>query len=270
MNSYDTLIISGGSVNGISMLGKIDKMISNGELDLKNIKNFGGTSIGAVISFLLMIDYSPKEIFDHLLSSTMWKKLQIIDFLKIFNGQGVYSSEIFKSELNNLILKKFDIIPKFKDFEKNYFCCSVNLNENKILYFEKNSFPDLDIIDALLMSCSIPFLIEPFIFEGSIHIDGGILDNFPVKKSIELFGSKKILGIKSFQESPSEIQKKWSMSDFFSLFFCSSIYFANLQIEEIRKDNSIDLNLINIKSKYPFYKFNLKNEDLIKLFNDQE
>ena len=270
MNSYDTLIISGGSVTGISMIGKLNKLINNNEFNLQTVKNFGGSSIGAVITFLLMIDYTPYEIFEYLLNSEMWNKFNFVQFFSIFSGKGVFSIEIFRTELKNLILKKLGKLPKFKDLEKNYFCCSVNLQTSKTVYFEKNNFPDNDVLESILMSCSIPILLEPYVFENAIYVDGGILDNFPINKAIELYNCKNILGLKSYQElaQNEQVCSSWTTSDFISLFFCSSIHHSNKQIENVLQNKELYFNLINIKTKYPFYKFNLKKEELINLFYD--
>lgn len=60
MNDFDTLVISGGSVNGISALGALQYLRDNEYLN--NIKTYIGTSSGAFICYLLAIGYTPVEI----------------------------------------------------------------------------------------------------------------------------------------------------------------------------------------------------------------
>jgi len=55
------LVLSGGGINGIIELGSL-KALENLDL-LKNIKNYSGSSIGSIICFLLIIDFSPSDIF---------------------------------------------------------------------------------------------------------------------------------------------------------------------------------------------------------------
>ena len=58
---YDTLVLSGSSIKGITFLGALQYLYDNSLL--KNVKTFVGTSSGAMISFLLIIGYTPVEIF---------------------------------------------------------------------------------------------------------------------------------------------------------------------------------------------------------------
>ena len=54
---YKTLVLSGGFMKGISILAIIS------ELDINSITTFIGCSVGAVISFLLLIGFSAEDIF---------------------------------------------------------------------------------------------------------------------------------------------------------------------------------------------------------------
>ena len=57
---YDTLVLSGGSSKGILTLGALQYCYDN--FLLNKIETYVGTSSGAIISFLLIIGYSPIEI----------------------------------------------------------------------------------------------------------------------------------------------------------------------------------------------------------------
>ena len=42
------------------------------------------------------------------------------------------------------------------------------------------SHPDLSIVDAMYMSCAIPFLVPPIHYRGGIYVDGGISRDIPI------------------------------------------------------------------------------------------
>ena len=61
---YTTLVLSGGGVKGILMLGAIQYMIDNRLLE--KTTTYIGTSVGAMIGYLLAIGYTPIEIVAYL------------------------------------------------------------------------------------------------------------------------------------------------------------------------------------------------------------
>ena len=66
---YDTLVLSGGIVNGITTLGELQYMWDHNKL--KNIKKYYGTSVGSIISYLLIIGYEPVEILLNIISEKL-------------------------------------------------------------------------------------------------------------------------------------------------------------------------------------------------------
>ena len=61
-NNIDTICISGGGIKGFCFIGALNYLISKNYIYIKNINNWCGTSIGAVICFLLSIGYTINEI----------------------------------------------------------------------------------------------------------------------------------------------------------------------------------------------------------------
>ena len=71
---YDTLVLPGGGIKGLILLGGVQYLIDN--YYMKNIKNFVGTSIGSIIGYLLIIGYTPIEIFVYFQSPQGTKLLE--------------------------------------------------------------------------------------------------------------------------------------------------------------------------------------------------
>ena len=53
---------------------------------------------------------------------------------------------------------------------------ATNINSGKITYFQEGS-----VLDAVLASAAIPVLFDPVEIDGDLYVDGGVLDNFPLK-----------------------------------------------------------------------------------------
>jgi NTE family protein len=56
---------------------------------------------------------------------------------------------------------------------------ATEMRKGEIEYFSEG-----ELIPAILASCSIPAVFNPYQFKGSMYVDGGLLDNLPVKPII--------------------------------------------------------------------------------------
>ena len=84
--SYDTLVLSGGSTKGIIILGSLQYLYDN--FYLSKIKNYIGTSSGAIICFLLAIGYTPIEIIVYICTHQLLEKIQHFNVVAMINGGG--------------------------------------------------------------------------------------------------------------------------------------------------------------------------------------
>jgi predicted acylesterase/phospholipase RssA len=50
--------------------------------------------------------------------------------------------------------------------------CPVDLNHT--------TFPDLQVLQAVVMSCAIPFLFTPIVYQGEYYVDGGLVKHCPI------------------------------------------------------------------------------------------
>ena len=85
----DTLCFSGGGVKGFAIIGVLEYLEKNNNLDILLIKNYVGTSCGAIISFLLSINYSINEIKEFILNFNFNILINDIDIDNIFINYGI-------------------------------------------------------------------------------------------------------------------------------------------------------------------------------------
>lgn len=206
---YDTLVVSGGGVKGFILLGAIQAAFDKDMLN--NISIYAGTSIGAILTYLLAIGYTPMEIMVELHLNNWLEKTQYFNVVSMTNGNGATSYTPIQEGLEKLTLKKigrFITLKMLKEkFNKTLIICSYNMTTCKAEYFHYETHPDLPCITALRMSSNIPLIFDRFQYMDCYYIDGGICDNFPVIEA-EKYG-ENIIGInlistKNMKDNPDE------------------------------------------------------------------
>lgn len=185
MNNYNTLILSGGGVNGLTHLGALKALE---ELNiLKNIKTFCGISIGSIISLLIIIGYTPKDIFSVVMELDLNELKEfheniINSFLKDFGAMD--NKKIFN--IVEIFMKKREISPKItflELYEKTKIKFIVNrshLNSSSSIFYDYENSPDICVLDIIKSSSTIPFIFNCVRENDDIYVDGGIANNFPI------------------------------------------------------------------------------------------
>jgi NTE family protein len=183
MNSYDTLVISGGSMNGLGILGALQYLKDKEKLE--GIENYIGVSVGSIICYLLIIGYTPIEIMIYLCTNKkVFEKLNKFDFVNAIKGEGAVSFSLISDVIERMTVEKIGKLLLIKDlhllFKRNFTCVTYNATKSRQELINMETYPDLPCVSALRMSCNIPIIFEPYKFGDSYYIDGGLSNNFPV------------------------------------------------------------------------------------------
>ena len=188
----ENLTLGGGGIFGYSYIGVI-QFLEEKNL-LKDIKNFLGTSVGSVICLLLTIGYTLEElkalVFNLDIINGLDIKnnniLEIIDNYGFDNGYKLIKIiKIFIKKKNND--PNITFLEHFKKYNKKLIISGVNINTNKNIFFDYQSYPNMSIFQAIRISCSIPLIFQPYYFENDYYIDGCVIDSCP----INYFGDEK-------------------------------------------------------------------------------
>lgn len=254
--SIDALCLSGGGINGIATLGALEYF--SRVFDLESITKFCGTSIGAIISLLLLCGYRPREILDKLLcEGDICSSLPKLSF---FTNYGFYDSLPLEKKLGELVEQKCGFVPTlfelFSLTQKEFVCACANLSAMKIEYFSRTTKPNMSCVEAVLLSCNAPGVFKKREYLGSTYADGGIFDNYPL--SIFDDGETKVLGINIGSSSFSG-----EVSSFLD-YMHRLMSFAAVQNSEKKFSPYV----VNIRLKVEEFAFNLfvSNERKIELF----
>lgn len=241
----NTLLLSGGSIKGISFLGSINYLTENNIINFDKINKIYCVSSGAVfIISLILLKYDRKLLEKDMINYNFNDVLNINDIsLKSFindygfvnyNRSYIYIQKLLNKYYNcgSMSLKRF-----YKLFKKHIIVKVVNVSQDRIEYIDHINNPKMNILKLIQITTSIPLLMKPVIYKGDYYLDGGLSGNSMTEKECE-----KCLSIEIYGETGGEINnvldyvvKGWNM------------YSPDILIRKYDKNNiKIDLTKLNI------------------------
>jgi NTE family protein len=186
------LVISGGSIWGLSAFGIIYQAISCGFLNTDDIVSIYGTSVGSVVGLIISLKIDHNIIKDFLINrpcEILYKK-SMCSVLEVFDRKGLIQHNFFIDFFSPL-LKSVDLemnitMKELYDYNGIEFHIYVTeLNSFKLVDISYKTHPDWEVLEAISASCSIPLLFSPLIKDNKCYIDGGFFLNYPISKCIE-------------------------------------------------------------------------------------
>ena len=166
------LILGGGSYKGLIFLGVMHYLYKSNKL--KNINKFYGCSIGSVIGIFIIMGVEPIEIFHQLMNIPFsnYTKMDVNLLLNDFTLVGISFFNLWKS----IFIKYEDEDITIENFNKKYECkiniASTCINTRQTVIFNETDHPDVKVFDAIVASCSIPFVFPPCKIKDLYYIDG--------------------------------------------------------------------------------------------------
>ena len=154
---------------------------------------------------------------------------ELLDF-NVLNSYGIDSGgnmQAFVEEIVNFKLKRSHVtfMELAKITGKNLVICVANLTKQQEEYMDVDSQPSLDVVKAIRMSISLPFIFTPVIYNGNTYVDGALYETLPIGY-ISRFKDplKDTIAINTRTTIDSKIE---SFSDYISLLFSSIVVKAN-------------------------------------------
>lgn len=181
---YKHLVLSGGSVRGISQIGAVKKLIDSNLLCFKTLQSVAGTSAGSIFGLLIVIGMDIDQIwqFVYHLNLTGIIKPALFTFLQ---KCGVETGEKMLQLIEDIIYKHTNV--KQINFKQLYELSHIHfivvgscLTTKKIVYYDYVNTPDFKVSMAIRISISIPGLFTPVTVGIHQYVDGGVLNNYPM------------------------------------------------------------------------------------------
>jgi NTE family protein len=188
------LVLSGGGAKGFAHIAVLE-MIEELEIPVDIII---GTSAGAIIGGLYSVGYSPEMMKDILFDldwASFFQDSPVSPFENVLRTENLfplYNSAMQNTNLNyskgetayTLFKTLTAKIPSHIDFDTlpiPFRAGVVEIPEGRSVLLREG-----DLAEAIRASMSIPGVFAPLSIGGTLYIDGGTLDNLPIREAKEL------------------------------------------------------------------------------------
>lgn len=179
------LALMGGGARGLAHIGLLEALLEN---DLVP-PIITGTSMGAIIGGLFAVGYLPREIerLSHELSFSRLAKLRqakipipdkLVDYLllesyqqRLLRQMGRRKGDVLQDKLRELVGEVL-----IEELPIKFGCNAVDLVSGQEVDFTRGP-----LYQALRASMAFPFVIEPARLPGRLLVDGGLINNVPIK-----------------------------------------------------------------------------------------
>jgi NTE family protein len=196
------IVLSSGSYKGIYMLGVLKELNDIQYYSMDNIESIHAVSVGTIFAVLLSMRINMEYIIEYVVNRP-WEKLfdaTTVNIMNVMYSKGLFDINVFYSIFENFFKQeKIDKNITMKDFHEKYdventfLALNINTFENKI--FSHKTTPNVPIIEAVYMSCSLPFIFAPIKYDGCFYIDGGLINPYPLKMCMEKYNHDEIMSI---------------------------------------------------------------------------
>ena len=276
MPSIKHIVISGGGPTMLGSLGTIDHLVKEKFLDIDNIETIYGTSAGILVAVLLCLKFDIETIYDYIIKRP-WHTIfpiRIQDIFDAYTKKGIFEIKTLEKCFKPLFDAKdlsLDITLEefynYSNIELHFF--TFEINGFKLEDISYLTHPKLPLMQAILMTCSLPILVTPLCVDGKCYTDGGTVCNYPLNYCIESGKNEdEILGIKNLFDINNKniIDAESTLLDFIIHFLFKSVY--NLSIDHTQPNIKYEIVCETMSLTINDFKISLSSiEKRIELYN---
>jgi NTE family protein len=201
------LVLSGGGAKGFAHIGVLKVLEEAGV----KVDYIGGTSMGAIIGGLYATGYNAAQI-DSIFKKTNFDEL-INDYIprgsKNFYGKrndelyaivlpfsnmkvGIpeaLSKGMYNYNLLSSLTRNVRHVRDFNQLPIPFLCIGTNIETGEEVLLNKGN-----LAQAMIASASFPSLFSPVEVDGKLLVDGGVVNNYPIKE-VRNLGADLIIGV---------------------------------------------------------------------------
>ena len=188
-----SLVLSFGGQSGISFLGALHK------IDLSHVTHYYGTSVGALLCFLLAIGLTPFEIFVETCKMPSFSTPNLGEWL-LSDSISFASLGLIEHRLCRICEITLGFIPTFAKLAARQKFISIfafSIKTNETVEFSVKNYPDLNVIDAVIASSSVPLLFPPQKIGNNEFVDGCFFCPIPIESALASHSQPEIIVIYS-------------------------------------------------------------------------
>jgi predicted acylesterase/phospholipase RssA len=250
------LVLSGGGPIGISFLGALEYLSNEKYINNDEIESIYATSIGTVMATILCLNYDWPTINKYIIERP-WQhifKVNAKQIMDIYSNKGLYDITVIEKIFKPLLEAKDLLLSiTMKEFcaycKKDLHFFAFDLNTYQTVELSNKDYPDLSLLKAIYISCSLPGIVIPTIIDDKCLIDGGSLANFPLNYCLRDHPNKdEILGFNYLYKNDDGtecsgnniINDESDMLDFILALSLNSINYITSSLKYNKIDNILE------------------------------
>jgi NTE family protein len=184
------LVLSGGAARAFAHLGVLDELEAAGVV----VDRYAGTSMGAVIAAFAATGIDAAAVDAH-----------IYEYFIRNNPTSDYtlpSKGLIAGRRTLAALQRASAGRLVEELPKEFRCASVDLLARRIVVHRRGP-----VAYAVACSLRVPGLFAPIVYDGTLHVDGAVLDNLPVAALAREEGPLIAVSIGTDNASPTSEQR---------------------------------------------------------------
>jgi predicted acylesterase/phospholipase RssA len=241
------LVVSGGSTKTLAAIGCI-RYLEEMHV-ICDIMNFVGTSAGSILCLMSCLGYTSEEMIAILEQEMVTKNRGQLSFdelldLNVLNSYGLDSGDNMQKFIEQIVNEKLGrtsitFLELAKVTGKNLVICVANLSKQQPEYMDVDTEPYMDVVKAIRMSISLPFIFTPVLHNGNIYVDGALYETLPIGYITRFKDPlKDTIAIHTRTVIDTTIN---SFSDYISVLFSSVVDKANSGKTTSKKVNMMEI-----------------------------
>lgn len=173
MRPKEVVITSGGS-RGIVSLGAAWKLQQEGIFD--ETHTYAGTSAGAVVAAGLAMGIECPKMLQRALAKPFQPDIRPGRF-GLDSGKGL--SAFIRRILG--LRRPMTLKQLYQHTGKTLRICVCNVTDRCAEYWSHETHPNVDLLKALRISCSVPIMFAAVKMRGKLYVDGAVINCLPVR-----------------------------------------------------------------------------------------
>ena len=253
------------------MIGPIfvNYLYNNSFYEFKNIKSIHGTSIGGLLGSIICLNMDWNEVKDYFIQRP-WYKITTISpnmFLDVIHKKGLLDTSLLDKAIIPLlntcdIDKDVTLLDFYNKTGIELYLYTIPINIYECIALSYKTHPELKLLKAIQMTCALPYIFQPVEYNDEYYIDGGLLNNYPIRNCIERddSNSKNILSIKFQSNNVLKLKKDSNILEYGYFLYRKSQMKNTLEYQEyVKVENEVVIPCIqtNLDDAYK----TLMNED---------
>lgn len=225
-------VLSGGGVLGAVQVGQLRALIEAGIVpDL-----LVGASVGGLNAAAIAADPTPDGVA---CLTDVWMNIRSEDLFPgsrmqrawhfVRKGDHLYSNHGIRRLIEHLPVRSFE------QMQRPLSIVAANLRNGKEHWFEEGS-----VVPALLASTALPGIFPPVFVDGDLYVDGGVVNNVPISRAVEL-GATKVYVLTCGNGTPAERPIRRPLDVLLQAFAHSRAARVELDVERFARAASIEI-----------------------------